>query len=358
MSRLKATMLGVLFFVLIICLSGCGDLVEIQERDFVMALGVSYADGQYRVTYGLPDLGKITDQPTAEQSSLLRTYEGQSLYEMEQSYNTNSEKRLDYRHLQSIILDSAICSNQQAMKNFLLQINDNYDISDNVLVYFHESELEELMGLGGVNGSIGEHLKKLNGNNYVEGMEPAKIGELVNCLANSRTLFIPEIINQDDSIAIDGGILLQENRMVKQISQAESQYYFISLGKSNEYLLRFDNEYLLRLEEIKTKLSYEMTGDGPKIDIHVSGSAEVLSGSRMDHAVIKDSFDRYIGEQIEQELADFMKRQGIDYLNLYEKSSYHNRKIWQLYENREAEFIEDVKIQVMVDIQYEQHLQK
>ena len=171
MSGIKRAVLSLFCVVISFIFTGCGDLVEIQDRDFVMALGISYQNGQYQVTYSLPNLSEITDQATAGQNNLLRTYEGNSLAEAEQIYNANSENRLDYRHLQTIIIDATICENEQAMKELLLQIDDKYDISHNVLVYFSRVELTDIMGMESINGSIGEHLKKLNSNNYVGGME-------------------------------------------------------------------------------------------------------------------------------------------------------------------------------------------
>lgn len=346
-----------IFIILILLplfLTGCGDMVEIQDRDFVLAIGVSYVGHQYQVTYALPNLGQITEQSSAgDQSSLIRTYEGNSLPEIDQRYNFNSENRLDYRHLQVIIFDQSICSNQQAMKDLLIQINDNYNISHNVLVYFYPEEAKDLMSIEGVNGSIGEHLKKLNNNNRINGTEPAKIGSLIDGIYNDRTLFIPTLYNRDNSIAINGGLFFQNNRSIKQVSQQDSDFYYITLGKNNDYLLRLSENQLIQLKQLKAKVSFQKTADKPYILFKISGTAISLPRNSGAPTLTKQQLNEFIRHKIELELSDFFKGEQIDYLNLYEKSSYKNRSIWVDYENRHADFINDTITEVIVDIHYE-----
>lgn len=335
-------------------LTGCGDLVEIQDRDFVLALGISFENEEYRISYSLPDLGQMTDQSSGtDKSSRTRTYTGTSLAEIEQCYNFNSENRLDYRHLQVVILDASVCSNQQAMKNLLLQFNDNYDISHNALVYYYGSGVDELVGLEGVNGNIGDHLKKLNHNNHVNGMEPSKIGTLIDCIANERTVFIPAISCRDNSIAVDGGIFFRENRMVKEISQPESDFYFMTLGKSNDYLLRFSPEQLVQLKEVNVKTQYTLTDKGPEVMIRISGTAKPQPDTKELPSYPKAGMDEYVRNRILMELNQYMVTDRIDYLNLYENSSYKNRQTWLRYRERREEFIDDLVADVSVDIHYE-----
>lgn len=353
MSGLRKALLSFSILLIPFLMTGCGDLVEIDDRDFVLALGISYEDEIYQVTYSLPDLGKLTDQPVSDTEKLLRTYEGGSIKEIEQQYNANSENRLDYRHLQIIILDDSICRNKQAMKNLLTQINDNYDISHNVLVYYYEYGVKELMDMEDDSGSIGEHLKKLNSNNYVNGMESAKIGTLINCITNERILFIPALLKKENSIAVNGGIFFRENQLVRQISQIESEYYFISLGKGSDYLLRISPEHMIQLKEIQTKTSYSLVNGVPNIGIKITGSANIIPGDITVDTKLKQTFNQYIQSHIILELNEFMKGDKIDYLNLYENSSYKHKEIWLRYGGNGEEFIKDTVVNVTVDIQYE-----
>jgi len=353
MIRLKKLSFLIALFLISFVAGGCGDLVEIQDRDFVLALGISYEKEQYQVTFSLPDLEEITDQSASEEGNLLRTYAGRSLPEIEQYYNANSENRLDYRHLQAIILDASVCTDAKVMQELLEQIDDNYDISHNVLVYFYEGGVKDLMGNKGVNGSIGGHLKKLAANNYVSGVESAKIGELINCISNDRILFIPALLEEEESVAVSGGIFFRENQLVKRITLEESEFYFITLGKGSDYLIRFSPDNLIQLKEVKARYSYELTEQGMIVSIKVTGLGRRLPANQEVGQEFMESCDRYIREQIELEVVEFMKNGGLDYLNLYEKSSYHNRQIWLIYQERLADFLEDADVRIEVDIGFE-----
>lgn len=349
---IRKIIIGVTFLSLL--LTGCGDLVEIQERDFVLALGVSYGNGRYEITYSLPDLAKATEQSKeSESNGLIRTYQGKSLPEISETYNFNSEDRLDYRHLQAIILDQSICSDQSAMKKLLIDLNDNYDVSNNVLIYYYDSDVEEIIGVGGGSGNIGDHLKKLSKNNQTNEMEPAKIGTLIDCLANDRTLFIPELIIRDESIAIDGGIFYAENHLIKQITQDECVYYFISLGQGSDSLIRLSPEHLIQLKDVKAKTKYTLTEEGPAIRLTISGSAKSLPQLTAESVYPEEQMNQRIQGEIERFLEENMKKERIDYLNFYEKSSYKSRPMWLKYENRHGDFMDELKVLVAVDIEYQ-----
>lgn len=353
-SFLAVARRAAMLFLLPLLLGGCGDLVEIQDRNFVLALGISYHDGQYRVTYCLPDLTEATEQSTsADHSSLIRTYEGTSLAEIERIYNFNSDSRLDYRHLQVIILADSLCADSDAMKQVLIQINDNYNLSHNALVYYYRQDVEKLLATEGINSSMGEHLKKLNHNTGLSRIEPAKIGALIDCLANERTLYIPALFVRDNSIALDGGVFFRQNQAVKQISQEDSDYYYLSRGKGRSYFIRMAPDYLIELKEVKAKTYYELTSQGPRIELLLTGTAKEVPGACADNSPWRQKRDEFLQEQIDRQLAEWMKQGGLDYLNLYEKSSYQHRDIWLLYENRPADFIADTTVHVTVNLRSE-----
>lgn len=353
--RLKTNLLTLLA-VCTLLLTGCGDLAEIQDRDFVLALGISYDDENYRFTYCLPDLGTVTGQAhSTDNSSLLRTYSGKSLREIEQSYNFSSAKRLDYRHLQVIILDSSICLKPAAMKELLIQMNDYYDISHNVLVYYYEADVRKLLHTEGVNGSIGEHLNRMNKNNSVSGQQPAKIGDLIDSMENERTLYIPALASRENSLFVDGGIFFQNNQIKRSVSRSESSFFTIAAGKSSDHLIRTALGHLVQLENIKVKTRYELSGSGPNISLHITGSARILpeAGAAVNISQTRDEINGEIKSGIEMMLDDMMKRDHIDFLNLYEQSSYKSRRTWLRYRNQTADFIHDSRIFVTVELNYQ-----
>lgn len=358
MNWLKTRLLPLLPIIFAALLTtGCGNLVEIQERDFVLALGISYDEEDYRFTFCLPNLATVTGQSyPADNSSLLRTYSGKSIREIEQIYNSNSEKRLDYRHLQVIVLDSSICSAPAAMKDLLIQINDYYDISHNVLVYFYASDVSKLLAVEGVNGSIGEHLNKMNKNNTGGRRKPANIGTLIDCMENERTLFIPALTSRENSIAGDGGIFFRENQLQRPVTQPESELYYIAAGQSDDYLIRTAAGHLVQIGEVKSKTGYELTDQGPVVSLHITGSARILPGTGAAAANItdiRDGTNNDIKNKIETELNEVMKQDGIDCLNLYDQSSYKSRKTWLRYQNRPGEFINDLRLLVTVELSYQ-----
>ena len=75
---MKKTMTMVLVIFLIFTLIGCSG-IEPEKRRYPLAMGVDWADGQFQVYYGMPDLPASTGQDKQGKGSLI----GEDMYVFE-----------------------------------------------------------------------------------------------------------------------------------------------------------------------------------------------------------------------------------------------------------------------------------
>lgn len=332
---------GILSFTL----TGCTDMVEIQDRDFVLALGISYSD-RYQVTYALPNLDSVTGQTKAEETGkFVRTFEGNSLPEIEELYDLNSEKALDYRHLEAIILDVSMFSHEDKLQSFLKYIDENYTISRNVLIYFSKNDVENLITSNGIlGGSIGDYLRKLDKNN-INKEEAITLGDLMNSLDDSRTMVIPVIQEEHDSVSLEGAILYQNDKEIHYLTEEERKLYQILQGKGTDYIFNI-NGTAVRLKKIESKKVYEYQDEKPDIAVKVKAELETLQYSSTGEQQTIASMNQVFVDKMINLINIHVKQEKYDLLNLYEVSSYKKPEIWKDYENRMDSFIDDVEIYV------------
>ena len=149
-------------------LSGCGDLVEIEDRNFVMCLGIDTGPDGLEVSLGFPDLKALTgDGDNIHYPAVTLT--GDSMEDVEAAYRAGSNKRLDYGQLQMIVFGRKMMNDSAQMREVLEYIREQPAFTRTVLVCMADDRAGDIVALDeSVNGSIGFYLRQMFDNNYKE----------------------------------------------------------------------------------------------------------------------------------------------------------------------------------------------
>lgn len=345
-------------FAFVVLFTGFSSLVELQDRDFVLALGVSFQDGQYELTFALPDLSAITSESKEDSgdsgNGQIRTYKSVSLSEIEELYNHGSNKRLDFRHLEVLILDESITSSAERLPAFFDYIENNYEISRNILTFFYSENVKELIETKGtLNGSIGDYLKQLENNNQRRnGWYSVTLGDLINSFSQKKGLVIPSLKLNNDRLEINGAAVLQDAGYVRELNSESLNICHAINGIGKELHFHTKDNLIFHLKEFKSKTHYSFEKNKPVIELTITGTAVVSSGSDItENKDITAEINHFLKAAAEKELSTCYQTDQKDYFNLYDKSSIKNREMWLSYQNRRAEFINDVIIRVTADVE-------
>lgn len=155
--RKKKTAAAVLSITLF--LSGCAG-VEPEKRMYPLALGVDTLDGNFAVTYGMPDLPQATGQGKDEEGGSVSalTVRGGDFQEIEKAYDRSQEKYLDMGHLQVLIFGKEILRDGR-WRELLDYLEEEPFVGENVYVFQAENPQNVIEWKGGNGTSAGEYLK-------------------------------------------------------------------------------------------------------------------------------------------------------------------------------------------------------
>ena len=158
-----------LMCVLILGMSGCENYVELENRDFVMAIGIdSGIHAKYRFTFTFPDLASATGKEGTKKTEPM-TIEADTLKMAESFYNRMSQNRLDYGQLKVLVFGNEMISLEKRMEEFLSEIKEIPEIARTVYVCKSESHAKNILELDKMlNTSIGVYLEKLFQNHESE----------------------------------------------------------------------------------------------------------------------------------------------------------------------------------------------
>ena len=334
-----------LFFI-----TGCSDMREIQDRDFIMAMGLSYSD-QYQVVFTLPDLDAITGQSKTEDIDRhIRFFEGSSFPLIEDLYNQSSENHLDYRHLETVILDDSIFHNEDGLESFLQYTRNEYTFSRNVLIFYYPGNIGDLFhSEGNLAGNIGNFLKKLTKNNSTG--DPASIGGLIDSMDNHKTLMIPTLKLENERLSIDGSLLYSKDRESFFIGQENTNLYHMLKGQGTDYVFQIDHT-TITISDLTSSWDYTYRQHTPYVKVNIKGTYRILEDApkAKTRQLTNGEIHRYIVDQSNDFLNITMKKKGLDVLNLYDKSSYKNPMIWNAYDENLDGFLNDTEVIVSLQI--------
>ena len=155
---MKKKLTKALLVLLVFCLAGCAG-IEPEKRRFPLAMGVDWADGQFRVYYGMPDLPASTGQGKQEEGgdpSVLAFF-GSSFEQIQEAYDRSQDKYLDSGHLEALILGSGVRQGEP-LEALLDYLREGALIGEDMYVFEGEN-VDNLMNLNQSLGtSLGEYL--------------------------------------------------------------------------------------------------------------------------------------------------------------------------------------------------------
>ncbi len=345
---------GVLVILLVIIsffLTGCNDMTQIEDRDFVLAMGIGLEQEDYKITYSRPDLSALTGQPVGEDEQFFVTYTGYNISDVEKEYARNFDKKLDLRHLKVIILDLSIANNEGKLEELLSYLEKKYEVSRNTLVFFTMGKADALLELDkNRSGSIGENLEQLYKNNPdYKDVHKTTIGDFINGKYQlEKTHVIPNLEVVDKGISLSGVALFSKNKYVTLVRDEEYMYLTFTVGKGKGQNITIENNQVIHMKEIKSNITYALKNRKPFIVVKVVGRGESLkTGLYVDSYRL---LNKEMKGKIETICKQLIKEKKVDFLNLYRKSIYRDREMWDLYKGNLEAFIEDLTVHIITDI--------
>lgn len=199
-KRGKRGAAAVLAVLIMLGLTGCENYVELENRAFVMALGVDKGEeGTYKFTYAFPDIQALTGKEGGEKQPAV-SLEGDSLSACKEKYNSMSNKSMDYGQVKVLVVGKALAEDSVAMGDLLEEMKANPEFARTILVCMSLGSGEEILALDEeVEGSIGIYLDNMFRNNGEQlGIEPVILNDVL-CSASDGilTMEVPQLYVYD-----------------------------------------------------------------------------------------------------------------------------------------------------------------
>ncbi len=347
--------------VIILCLTGCAKGVELEDREFVLSLGVDWNGEKIQFYYDTSSKNADSSGSGSQSSSDSSQDGGQGqgtvkieadgFYEIQSVYGQQSDKYLDYNHLKSIIIGKNLASDSHKLIEFLQYIERNELFARNTKLFFAKESLDDVFALcQEMDTSLGEYLENIyvDSNYYVEG-QSSSIGALINHWHDSEEiLMVPVLKAQDKRPLIECYAMVRGVQWIEQIENQEANLIFLANGVNVQTDLTVDKQYAIKLQQVSREINFT---DGAFILADVTIK---MRGTIVNEEVTSEKKKREIAKELNSQLEGLYRDsmtdwKELDVFHLYRALGSHSRELWEKYQDKRPEFNKDIQINVKVE---------
>lgn len=212
-----------LFIVLtaLTLLCGCWDVKEINLRTPPLLIGIAKEnDDEYRVTLYVP----ITQR--GKTASRIVTGKGNSIFNILQQMQTNSDDALDYSQVQFILIQNNLAENEEEMGKLVRLLMEMEQLPSKALVAITDEGIEKMLSnIDKVTGaqiiSIHEFFNK---GEWAPEVSSTRILELYGSLYSyTKDINVPIVISGKDTVLrFEGSAFFKKEKMVGRINPKEN----------------------------------------------------------------------------------------------------------------------------------------
>lgn len=375
---MKKTYKFFLLIVIVPLLTGCWDRIEIEERGFVVGVGIDLAEKdkekdsqvfkttcQFVVPVGIggPTIGAGNKKAFMNVSET-----GDNMFEITRKMATKVARSPFYEHLQVLILSEDVVRNKEnlpAVLDFFLRDHEMRraqklliarDSAKDILDF--EPKVEKLPSM---------YIDSISENYYKTAviMKPARIGDVHEYLLQDNNFVIPSIRKSEDGVKIDGAAVFRgnNNKLIGFIDEQDvaSLNFITGDAKGAEIKTQYkDNVVMFEVQNAKSKIEPKIhSEDDIEFNIKISTEGNiVLSHTPVDFLddkevdKIEKAIEKALEEEISKTIKDIQKDLKVDILGLnriLEQKEYETwKKIKNKWDQGEGRFPAS-KINVKVD---------
>lgn len=220
-------------------LTGCNDGQEIDERNFVLSVGIDKGmDEVFEVSMGIANPATGVEDNVEEE---MKTGEGSTLVKAMKENESNYSRNMYYGHTKTVIISDELLRDKDLTAEIVDTIMRNNEFSLKTLVLCSEgSAIKCIEAVQTEDRGDGLYIWDYYKNNAanVENTIRLTLKDLEVAVKTKDTLVIPMIKVEEDKPVIGGGSVFDGEKMIGTLSSEEMMYYALTNENCEGYLLQ------------------------------------------------------------------------------------------------------------------------
>lgn len=347
-------------------LTGCWDMVEINQRLFVSSIGIDLNPEEgmdkYIVTFVYPNINAIGKDASDSKERFVVSTPSSSIFNAGKEFSTMVDFPFYYKHVKVLVVGEELSKDDKLMRQIIDSLNRDTKINKKVQVLLAEGRAEDVLK----EDPEGEHVTEgyiyniLKDSKSASRFSPKTLTEVIRDSDFCCITVIPKVIREGKQVKISGGAILKNYEFLAWIDAKENRA--LSLMRDEVKTELIDVPYkdsIISYNIIETSTDKKVVLDediNVEINIELDGYLQgYIIGEGEDvgkHSVLED-MEKHIEKDIKKDLENtirlLQKEYNADAIGVGEYISKFHPQEWKELKPIWKEIFQDVKFDVKVD---------
>ncbi len=405
--QLKGIISCILIVIIMLSAAGCWDMVEIDEKAFVLAMaldkfnyqevlekeeegenkeqeapeeGKASSDGKSNIGYPndsryqrmiltivYPNVGLLTGKGglIPEEMKIPLSTTGPNIEELVTMLSTRLSKTLSFEHTKVVLVGEELARDKQLFREVLDQLERDRDITRVVDFAIVEGKAQDVLFVKPkVEPIIGTHIEKVfEGRRETGRFLGRNLGEIILYLHSTGNALVPRVVLGKEEIKIAGSCVVKDYRMVGFLGELETRAVQLmdNMLQGGVYTVFIDEAavpFAVTFADRKFSITADREGNiyldiNIKVEGDIEGNIFGPIGTVMD-----DKFIKKVEKELEKKIIgecsgvmDKMQHQfGVDLWGLDDYMHKFHHDLWEQIKDRWDQVYPEIKVNIIPDV--------
>ena len=320
--------------------------VEIEDREYVMALGIDKEDDEFSISYSFSDITSQSEDASKEDGpSDIFNCKISNIYEAEDIYLRQSDKKLDFTHLKVVIIGSKVMEDKKYISEVVSYLKEESEFARNTNLCITTDTANKIISLEkNLSDSVGIYLQKMFTNNLSG--HAVNIEDLISNASDDKKVdIIPILTEEEKRPAFTESVILKGLDVVRYCGIEETGYLNIIEGKGEGSIIDLLSygTYLVENNDVVSDIKIL---SGRTIHLKLT-----YSGNLKERDTKKKVNEKQINNEIEEIMLDKLtylrKDYNIDIVETHKLLGIYDRGMWRKYLDDEEGLFENLHVEVV-----------
>ena len=369
--RIINSLRAIAVLVCILLLTGCWDKVEIEDRIFVLGIGVDEAEEEEQEVsadrYTLSFVAPVVDQIKEGPGPPFRTYktvDNSVIMSLSQLLERFSKKQF-FGHTRTMFFGEGIMKDEKLLKEVLDGITRYHEFHNSMYAYVIPGRAEDVFKVKPMYDKLlMPYIAGITENSdYTSKVLKLSLTDMIIMLDNQKGgLVIPKLTPDKEEVKLNGAGVLRDYKLVGYLGDQEVSVYNWLTDKARGGVIAVEHNNIssvFRHNTFTRKIELSKVEDGKiylNYDMETEGSLEeyMMGKEILDNALLKE-LNGEVAKRIEGEseklIKKFQQEFKVDLIGARDYLSKYQPKLYKAIEkDYEEYFVDNIVIEVTADV--------
>lgn len=318
--------------------------VEIENKAYVMALGIDKLNNELSVTYTFASIASQTGQSSKEEDKETFNCNVENIYDAANIFSRQSDKKLDFNHLKVIVLGSDLLKDKDYLDEVITYLKSDSQFARGTNVCVSMDTANNILSLDkNMSTSIGNYLQKMFITNLI-GYSSTAQDLIENQSDNKIVEIIPVLTVQDKYPVMIESVIMKGLNVVKYCDLDETMYFSIIKGQGEGSLIDLSSgAYQIEYNDVISDIEII---SGRTIHLKLTYSGKLNKRDITDNTAVEEDINEELKKIILDKITELREKYNIDYMETQKMLGIYDKKLWEKYEDDEEGLFKNLYVEV------------